>query len=491
MWAWNDVIPDAACIQEHRRSKEQRGYDEHWTKQRAGAWFPRPNAQGAGVGITTKQWLGAVEDDVWHDFPEGRAQGVHINAIILGGIQLVSLYLRAGLAPQAQQDLLEALQTKLLLLPCPWVVGADWQMTPGQLRETGLPDVVGGHLATTGMITCGGSSQRELDYFMISGGLGALVTSVAVDTYSVVRPHMCVQITLTGDVLHQKVPVLVRTCRAPEDRPAGPALEPRRHEWLWAEGDMPHHLGSAWSEWLSEATHWLQQWAPKAGANPADGLQVRYQSLHQLIDARRPSLHAQRGLALMWLENALNRLMARRGWRAMVAELRVPVMIKQHLHTVMIRGVGMELTELMRYLSNAGFLECALLLSDALLTCRQEQQQAARQQQQEFAAWAQEAVTKGAGAAHRFTKPASPIPRSPVSEGVPLFGVAALAHVRQQWAHIWQQHRASQMPDLQGLDRLPDLHIEHLRVRDMPRTRRVEWMACLCAHGLGCPGTSW
>ena len=104
---------------------------------------------------------------------------VHVDACVPHGFTLVGLYLFCGVG---YDDRNAGLLTRVaLLVAClkgPWIIAADWQMTPAKLQKTNWPRAVGGVICCCPHATCTMSnSSRHIDYFTASSDSAQKVLS--------------------------------------------------------------------------------------------------------------------------------------------------------------------------------------------------------------------------------------------------------------------------------------------------------------------------
>ena len=117
---------------------------------------PAGRASG-GVAIACRFAYGAtdVSESAVPDGARHRMTVSWINAYMRGGLYVVSVWLRdsEGLSP-GNLDLLQLLARVLINLKGPWVVAADWNITPEVLVKAAWLRMVGGHIHANSAPTC-------------------------------------------------------------------------------------------------------------------------------------------------------------------------------------------------------------------------------------------------------------------------------------------------------------------------------------------------
>eukprot|EP00972_Heterocapsa_arctica_P085005 12526566-Heterocapsa_arctica.AAC.1 len=69
---------------------------------------------------------------------EHRVSAMHWMALVKGGVDVVSVYLKSGEGTsEANATILDSISDKILPLNRPFVVGGDWQMTTEELDSMG------------------------------------------------------------------------------------------------------------------------------------------------------------------------------------------------------------------------------------------------------------------------------------------------------------------------------------------------------------------
>ncbi len=114
----------------------------------------------------------------------------------------------------------------------PFLVGADFQMTPQVLATAGFTEQCGGRVVATGLRrgTCRSTrANTEIDYFVMSTGMALGLAGVATVEGTGTRPHVPVRATFHAQQVSMRAMVLRKPPRLPHERLVGP-LPPER-DW--------------------------------------------------------------------------------------------------------------------------------------------------------------------------------------------------------------------------------------------------------------------
>ncbi len=179
----------------------------------------------AGVAVAVKGHLGMAEPPLlaWDSALSTRACAKWVGACCRGGLFVISGYLVSakGMA-QCNLDILGGIARLLHGLPCPWVLAADFQNTPQQLRSTGWLDYVNGVIVAPTEPTCG---DRVIDYFVVSRGLEHSVAAVYKLHDAGFDPHAPIRLLLRASprsiklrrmAMPRMIPAMLPTACPPE-----------------------------------------------------------------------------------------------------------------------------------------------------------------------------------------------------------------------------------------------------------------------------------
>ena len=117
---------------------------------------------------------------------------------VADGCLLISLYLKdgEGMSPY-NRALLEGLAAELARTDKQWIIGADANMSPQALAESGWVDMVGGHIIAPDLPTC---TSDTFDFFIVSSELRKAVHGVQVITNASSFPHSPVRLLLRAGI---------------------------------------------------------------------------------------------------------------------------------------------------------------------------------------------------------------------------------------------------------------------------------------------------
>ena len=140
-----------------------------------------------------------------------------------GGIRFISLYLRhsEGMS-ESNREILEAAAAFLASVSGPWVVAADWNITPQVLEQSRWPELVGGKIHTPDGPTC---AAKCYDYFVVEKGLSTAVAGVVRITDAGTYPHIPTRLLIRAADCRRKIRRLVKPPYIPARLPAGPLGE--------------------------------------------------------------------------------------------------------------------------------------------------------------------------------------------------------------------------------------------------------------------------
>ncbi len=138
---------------------------------------------------------------------------------------------------------------------CPFVLGADFQVTPEQIAATAMAKELGAVIMATGDAngTCRtASSARELDFFMVSSGLADGVKSVSLVPRTGIRTHVPVELAFKPRLASLRALVVRKPPPLSTERIIGPVRQVA--DW----GDAAHEAAKlaldAMDEGIGEET---------------------------------------------------------------------------------------------------------------------------------------------------------------------------------------------------------------------------------------------
>ena len=160
------------------------------------------DAKSAGVRVGVRSCVGfqrtgeaELQQGDWlapggpEEVPARMVAGL-VNAIVPGGLVVVSLYLKDGVkATGPNLEYLQILGAYLTQCKRPWVVAGDWNLNPSELKACGWLTQLSGDIIAPSAITCTGGNGDTLDYFVVSAGLSARCSARGVWTEAPSSPH--------------------------------------------------------------------------------------------------------------------------------------------------------------------------------------------------------------------------------------------------------------------------------------------------------------
>ena len=183
-----------------------------------------PTDQGsysAGVGVAVRSRIGHSNCDnlMWFAELGGRIRVSFVNAVLTGGLYVVSIYLwhSEGLS-ERNLTLLHSLGRLLASLRAPWIVAGDWNIIPSLLEKSGWLSLVKGRIHAAGSATC---HLNEYDYFVLDARLSRAVVCVRPISEAGISPHIPVRLYLRGNARRLMVRVIISPTKIPAFLPAG------------------------------------------------------------------------------------------------------------------------------------------------------------------------------------------------------------------------------------------------------------------------------
>ena len=155
------------------------------------------------------------------------AGSMHLGAICKGGLHLLSMYCwsREGLSQQ-NLILMHHNAELIALSHGPWILAADFHMTPKAVMPSGWLGLIKGKLLFPDSPICG---LRKYDMFVVSRGLDSAVLGASVICDAGLHPHSPVRLFLKGRPRSLKKRVPVHPRKIPAVLPARGLNDPGRH----------------------------------------------------------------------------------------------------------------------------------------------------------------------------------------------------------------------------------------------------------------------
>ncbi len=334
----------AVMVQEHLAKGDAVADLQHAAKAVGFKLAPSEAAVGTGGGpsagvaiaVPLHRGWGAIHGPCWDLSPAGspgRLVGAWVQAGPRGGFIGLSMYLWTSEGMTSRNiSLVEAALGVASTCGCAWVIGADWNVTPKELREAagGMMDRAGAVVRAPSEATCHPAvgRPRVLDFFLVDARMAAAVSEATLEQAVAGSPHRAVRITVRGKEVGGLVQVVKKPRALPRERPTGCPRRPLVPGGREAEGNggEPRDLEEAWrgiaycieAELCRECDYVHADGAPDARyMGRGEGLRLVWRPLMP------PRVMARHGRAdgllhrLMWSLNRLEELvhLAARGGR--------------------------------------------------------------------------------------------------------------------------------------------------------------------------------
>jgi len=193
-----------------------------------------------------------------------RLHAGHVQAVMRGGIHVVSIWLidGVGLSPENLMILEHAAEV-ILKLRGPWVIGGDWNLLPSVLEASKWLELVGGIIVATALTTCHSSTY---DFFVVSEGLEGAVLGVQRIDDAGLHPHYPSRLLLAGNARSNFVRKLVRPPAVPGALPQGPLPTPACLDLQLGDCPTAQGIQSATLAWFAGAH---REWTSLTGVRGA------------------------------------------------------------------------------------------------------------------------------------------------------------------------------------------------------------------------------
>jgi hypothetical protein len=190
-------------------------------------------------GVTQGRWPGLDSHELW----PGRCTAVHLSAVARGGIAVASVYCAVGTGMKGDNvDLCDKLEECVDRLDCLWVIGGDWNMEAGMLREFAAR--LGGVVVSARGTTCTAGKGSNIDYFVVHAALGPLVRAVICDD-GLIKTHRVVKLLINAASRRLTQLEIVGEKAFPVDMPVGPMRQPVPFPG-WAAGETLEAQAARW-----------------------------------------------------------------------------------------------------------------------------------------------------------------------------------------------------------------------------------------------------
>ncbi len=206
---------------------------------------------GVAIAVPLHRGWGGIQGPCWDLSPAaspGRLVGAWVQAGPRGGMVCLTVYLwtSEGMTPR-NVALVEAALAAATTCGCAWLIGADWNVTPKQLREAvgKMLDRAGAVVRAPSEATCypPTGQPRVIDFFLVDARIGDAVGEAQLDKAVAGSPHRAVRITVRGKEVGGLVQMVRKPKMLPRQRPIGCPRRP-----LVPEGEGAEAGGEALGE---------------------------------------------------------------------------------------------------------------------------------------------------------------------------------------------------------------------------------------------------
>ena len=221
----------------------------------AAAWRTAACKASGGAAVGARRGVGItdVTDSLVKNQLAHRIAVAHVNAIIPGGIFIVSVYLRTseGLT-EANLQILRELGAIVRSLSAPWIIAGDWNIEPSTLQATNWHALIDGQIVATTAPTC---NSMVYDYFVVHESLARQVAAIQRLDDAAASPHFPVRLLLRSGVHRHMARRLVRPAWVPPSLPYGPQPNPPSYDCVaaLAQSGTTNGLNEAVSSWYLAA----------------------------------------------------------------------------------------------------------------------------------------------------------------------------------------------------------------------------------------------
>ena len=178
----------------------------------------------------------------------------HVDAWVPGGVALINAYFYTteGLS-ERNWAILGAIGIFTHSLGIPWILAADFNMSPDVIAASGWLESVAGSLVFPQDVTCHAKGAGSIiDYFVVSSNIKPLVKSIRTKKATTNKVHDPVVLTMTGDYAEHYKMVQTMPRAFPRDRPSGPIQCSDQGRWADLGSYIPigvhAHANSRWAK---------------------------------------------------------------------------------------------------------------------------------------------------------------------------------------------------------------------------------------------------
>ena len=155
---------------------------------------------------------------------------------------------------------LEGLKAAIWTVDGPWIIAADWNMSPETLAATGWLSMVNGQTVSTTLSTC---TNSVYDYFVVAQSIRHAIKGIQRIKDAGLQPHYPVRLLLEGNARRIAVRKLVKAPKVFWVLPKGSPCEPRDYAAVSAAAKAKR-ITDAVTQWYTLAR---QEWSDIANAD--------------------------------------------------------------------------------------------------------------------------------------------------------------------------------------------------------------------------------
>ena len=471
---------------------DRRGWQSLWTPSVPSA-AGGPSSGGAAIFVRKELGLRRPSASVdSHQVVPARLVAAVVEAPGYGSILMMSAYLHVG-AGLAQDNLTIIAKAAAVaqLHGLPWTLGADFQVLPAQVDEAGIATQAGAAVVaprTRGTCRNGPANWRVIDYYMVQEEFAAGIEQVKADHSRTPNPHVPVVLTFHPQLCKAEALVFVKPEAIPVEQVFGPRPEPP--DWTEESSAAAQLLRMAAAGDRSQLQRGVdrlyRRWANKAesellGITGTTISHVGRRGMYPRLkwvpiipsgEAPRANKHATPEATefqrMRWLQCALDdRLQVLRAgepaldaphhqWHQPAWAEEASEQVKAWIRRIKAWYSVSQVTEEDVQSMDEDEEQFRLLVQQA-------EREADKAGRDSWKQWVDTALTRGAGAAHRFAR--DPVAWQPETT-VRIDGIVTadplmlLAEQVQTWAREWQAQahaiQASEAPWMAELDEAAD-----------------------------------
>eukprot|EP00971_Amphidinium_carterae_P328878 6460988-Amphidinium_carterae.1 len=194
------------AVQEHRLRELQcedkkhalllQGWNAFFTPARCTG--KHANSTSGGTALLVRTHIAATRVEGPQGILAHRATTAMVNIGRSRPLLLTSLYSPTAPSPEEKLLIAESLITWAQQCIHPYIIVGDYNMTPPELRQLGVPQHMPAHIGATGNFTyTNGEDRSELDYALYSAEVLTRRPRVSLYEHNLVRPHTAILVEFT------------------------------------------------------------------------------------------------------------------------------------------------------------------------------------------------------------------------------------------------------------------------------------------------------